>query len=266
MDARAWNDPIGHLAGAMRRDRPWVAAAVLGALAAHAAVALAFPRLVVRSARPDLPTEVVDIDLPRPPPPSPPPASPLPDPVKEDPRPRTAAPPNKKAEPPSPAQAAAIVTKQEDPNDPIDLTDTFVTGTATAYAGGVTTSSGTNPNAVHGSTSPTGTPFGVRPAPTAAAPPTVDHTRGPTLAGTREWSCPFPPEADAEGIDSATVAIKVSVDASGQVKDVTVLRDPGHGFGSEARRCAFSKRWTAALDHDGASVEGIAVINVRFDR
>jgi protein TonB len=44
------------------------------------------------------------------------------------------------------------------------------------------------------------------------------------------------------------------------------VRDPGTGFGREARRCALRKRWSPALDRAGRPTAGAAVVNVRFVR
>jgi protein TonB len=93
-----------------------------------------------------------------------------------------------------------------------------------------------------------------------------DHSRKPALAGDLEWSCPFPPQADAAGVDIAVVALRVAVDASGTARDVSIQSDPGHGFGSAARRCALTRRWSPGLDRDGNAVGGAVVIRVRFTR
>lgn len=51
--------------------------------------------------------------------------------------------------PPPPARAGRILAQAPDPSAAVDLTgNTFVTGSASAYAGGATTSHGTNPHAV----------------------------------------------------------------------------------------------------------------------
>ncbi len=78
--------------------------------------------------------------------------------------------------------------------------------------------------------------------------------------------CLFPAEADAAGIDSTVATIRVGVDASGGVKNVTVVPDPGHGFGREAERCARTKSWTGALDRSGLPTHGSVIVNVRFER
>jgi len=80
------------------------------------------------------------------------------------------------------------------------------------------------------------------------------------------WSCPFPPEADEKGIDSAVVTLSIDVSAEGNVMNVTVDRDPGSGFGRVAASCARSKRFLAAEDRDGKRVHGRSRVNVRFQR
>jgi protein TonB len=86
------------------------------------------------------------------------------------------------------------------------------------------------------------------------------------VAGGDEWRCPFPPEADTADVDSAVATIRVEVDASGAVRSVGVQSDPGYGFGREARRCALTRAWSPALDHDGKPVDGVALVKVRFSR
>jgi protein TonB len=68
------------------------------------------------------------------------------------------------------------------------------------------------------------------------------------------WSCPWPPEADAERIDEQTVVIKVVVAPSGAVHAATVVSDPGHGFGPAAIACALRHRFTPARDRNGRPV------------
>jgi protein TonB len=146
------------------------------------------------------------------------------------------------------------------------MTNTFVTGSASTYAGGTTTPTGTGTSAAHGG--PPLPPPPPRPAPRQPPPPSPapDRSRPPGVAGGLQWSCPFPPEADADQIDGAVVGIRADVDASGQVKNVAIVSDPGHGFGRAARRCALARTWIAALNRDGAATDGSVVVNVRFAR
>jgi protein TonB len=104
----------------------------------------------------------------------------------------------------------------------------------------------------------------VKPAPSLASGP--DLTRRPSLAGGLEWDCAFPPEADAAGVDSAVVSVRVDVEASGAVRGVSIESDPGRGFGRAARRCAETKQWTPALDRGGHPIDGSAAVHVRFTR
>jgi protein TonB len=84
--------------------------------------------------------------------------------------------------------------------------------------------------------------------------------------GGSAWNCPFPAEADGDGVDNAVVTIRVDVSSAGTVRNVIVLSDPGHGFAREARRCASSKKWSPTLDHDGTPIQGTVTLRVRFDR
>jgi periplasmic protein TonB len=93
-----------------------------------------------------------------------------------------------------------------------------------------------------------------------------DLSRSPTLAGDGQWDCPFPSEAARAGVDSAIVTLRVEVTADNHIESVIVLRDPGDGFGREARRCALSKRWQAGLDREGRAAQRTTVVSVHFQR
>lgn len=202
-----------------------------------------------------------------PPPPPPPKEEPKEEPkpvAKEDPPPKDTPPP-----PPTPAEAQKVLTQDPDPKE-LDLTkDTVVSGSADRGPGGLTSANGTSKTPVmNPAASPTGTPGGTGTAPAPPGPPKVDRSRAAGLSGSADWSdCPFPGEADAEQIDQAFVTIQVKVAANGTPESVTVVQDPGHGFGREARKCAMRKRYTTALDVDGNPMAGTTKpFRVRFDR
>jgi protein TonB len=210
-----------------------------------------------------------EIDVMREEPPPPPPAPPEP---TQEPEAKPAAPPPRAAHeppppPPAPAQAAKVLTQEPDPNEPVDLTgNTIVQGNSDSYAGGMTASNGTNPNAVRAIPAPTGVPGGTGPVQAAPPAPAVDRSRGASLQGGSEWSCPFPPEADTAQVDEAYVTLQVDVGPSGAPTNVRVLSDPGNGFGREARRCANSRRYTTALDPAGTPIAGSFKTRVHFQR
>jgi protein TonB len=172
--------------------------------------------------------------------------------------------------PPQPAQAGKILAADPDPNEPVDLTDSFVQGAGDTYAGGQTSSTGTSQKAIYNpAAANTGVPGG---AGTAPAPPVQVHkedkSRLPGLLGSVDWNdCPFPAEADAEQIDQAFVMIQVRVKPDGSPESVAVLQDPGHGFGREARKCAMRKKFSPGLDPDGRPIAGTTKpFRVRFER
>jgi len=244
-------DPIRAIVEAGRRDRAWLGAALSLAALLHLVVAFGIERLPERKpggANP--PSQVVFIDSPPPPParagaPERPPAS----------RPPAATKPRSGL-----ARAGEVLTVKPGPDEPVDLTGQgFVTGSSSAYAGGFTSSKGTSRRAVP--SQPSSGP--ASPEPEAAGP---DRSRRATLEGGAQWHCPFPPEADGEEINSAVVPIRVDLDATGLVREVAVLSDPGHGFGREAERCARGKRFTPALDRDGNPIETRVTIRVHFER
>jgi protein TonB len=175
------------------------------------------------------------------------------------PKPRDAPPsPTLTASPPAPSQP--VLAQMADVSIPVDLTsETLVTGTADANAAGMATSSGadTAGDRVHDAalrSSPRGQ---------GAAP---NGSRAVSL-GSQAWSCPWPVEADADRIDEQTVVIRVLVDALGNAESVTVVMDPGHGFGSAATSCAMRTRFTPAHDPQGKPIRAQSPpIRVRFTR
>ena len=204
--------------------------------------------------------------LPPPPPPPPPEEKP---PEEEAPKPVAAikAPREREAPPPAPAQAGKILVQEPDPNEPVDLTGQgFVTGNAETYAGGVTANTGTSTKAVRelnavvgGVPGGTGTKLGAVVGP--------DLSRPPAVIGGSQWDCPFPAEADAEEINYQRVSLLIVVRPDGTPQDAKVIKDPGNGFGREARRCALTRRYEPARNRDGHPVLGTTPqVNITFQR
>jgi len=199
-------------------------------------------------------TQLVEVELPREAPaPDPPTPTPVTKPIQRSIKPPTT------AAPPAAAQAGKVVTA---PAEVVDFGEHFVEGNGPGYAGGVTEANGTSLDAVHEVNARGGGP----PPPVVVAPPEVDRSRAARLAGGSAWDCPFPIEADDAGIDNAVVSLRIEVASDGHVLSAVATRDPGHGFGREARRCALSKRWSAGLDRVGQPINSTTVVNVRFDR
>lgn len=160
------------------------------------------------------------------------------------------------------AKAAQVLAAN--PDAPMDFTDNvFTTGNSERYAGGATLSNGTNDKP------PATTKVAETGAKEVSAPPpivAVDLSRTATLAGSGEWRCPFPPEADADQVDEASAIIEVIVGADGKPKSANILQDPGHGFGREARSCALRESYVPALDKSGAAVASSKKFRVKFER
>jgi protein TonB len=200
--------------------------------------------------------EVMKEDQPPPPPPQ-----------KEEAKPEPAPPPRPVAHetppPPAPAQAAKVLTQEPDPNDPVDLTgNTIVQGNADSYAGGYTASTGKSTAAVNAMPSPTGVVGGTGPVKVVGP----DRSRRASLGG-KDWNTPWPSEADAVQMDEAYVTLEIDVRADGSAAAVRVLKDPGYGFGREARRYALNQRYQPAFDHDGNAIpQMIGPIKVHFTR
>ena len=201
-------------------------------------------------------SQEIDVQVEAPPPP-PPPVAPKAEEKPEAPRPVA-----HEAPPPPPAQAGKVLTREADPNEPVDLTgDTIVTGEG-EFAGGLTAANGTSKTAVR-ELAPVAKPA----APAAAAQPSVDRSRPAKLAGGSEWACDdFPEEANAAQIDDAYVTIQVNVKPDGAAESVRVSSDPGHGFGRLARSCALAKHFEAALDREGHPVDATMTVRIHFSR
>ena len=265
-------DPLGRVFELGDKASMTIAIALLVASVAHGAAAaratmfsldlFRFARTVQDHVTQRL-TDTYDIDVTKPEPEPPP--EPEPEPAKAAPpphAPKDAPPPP----PPAAAKAGAVVTKEADPNEPVDLTNSFVTGPGTTYAGGVTQTGGTSNKAVYNSNARAGgTPGGKGPA---TAPPGPDRSRGAGLLGDTNWTnCPFPPEADSEDLNDAYVTVEVVVGTNGKAQQVTVLKDPGHGFAREARQCAMQKTFATQLDGAGNPLVGkTKPFRIHFER
>jgi protein TonB len=203
-------------------------------------------------------------DEPPPPPPPPAPEEAKPEPT---PPPPPKATPHEPPPPPAPAQAAKVLTQEPNPNEPVDLTgNTIVSGNADTYAGGVTAANGTSPVPVRSLTSPHGVPGGTGAPQAPPAPVGPDRSRIASM-GSHEWDCPFPPEADTAQVDDAYVLLEIELRPDGSPAAVRVIKDPGNGFGRQAR--AYALKWAhyqTALDHDGVPVGRTFRANVHFTR
>jgi len=278
-------DPLARVLELGRRELPIGALiGILGALALHGAAAakaglslyhLALFAERVQSVVVERQRASIDIDKIE--------APPLPKiedekPVEKQPEEKLPVPPKAAAKdqpteaaPPEAAQAGKLLTQEPSADDPLDLTDQgFVTGEGDRYAGGTTAASGTSTTAVRdpraragGKPGSTGEKPG---APASTAPAGKDQSR-PSAPASRNWNCGFPPEADFDQIDFATVMISVTVGTDGRAKSVSVLSDPGHGFGRLARSCAMRMQYNPGYDRNGQPVvKTTSPFPVRFTR
>ena len=245
---------------------------VHGAGAAHGFASLldmsAFAALVQSAVRDDIRSTYAVEMAPEKPPPPPPVEEVKPEPVPQarvpSRGPQTEAPP-----PPSPAQAGKLLTAATDPDAPLDLTgDGFVTGDGDRYVGGVTSSKGLSTTPVRQAlTKPVGKVGGTgngRPDAVATKP---DLSRHPVPMDTVWNDCGFPPEADTDQINFMKVRVVVTVGLDGRAMKVTVLSDPGHGFGRLAQQCAYRKTYGVGLDSDGKPIVSTTPpIGVTFQR
>lgn len=215
-------------------------------------------------------SEMIEIEQappPEPPPPPPVEQEPPPPPPKVVEKTRVVAPRAAAPEEPPPAAApaaaqAAQVLAQEPKDEVLDFGETIVQGDSAAYAGGVTETGGSSTRPARSANARAG---GVEGG-TGTDVSGIDRSRPAALAGGAVWDCPFPEEADDDGIDAAVVTLRVRVALDGTLEAADIARDPGSGFGREARRCARDKRWQPARDRAGNPVASASVINVRFSR
>jgi len=176
-------------------------------------------------------------------------------------RPRRPAPPPTANGAAGRAQAGAVVARAMDPDEVVDLTEnSFVVGSARAYAGGATVSSGTSATGASAQDGDGQSPVEGH----AATPP--NQSRGVAL-GRDRWSCAWPKDADLRPIDEQTVVIYVVVAADGKPEAAEAVTDPGYGFASAAVSCALQTRFTPARDRTGKPVRARSPpIKVRFTR
>jgi protein TonB len=146
--------------------------------------------------------------------------------------------------------------------------NTFVTGTGTRFAGGITARAGTSKKAVRDKRArPDGVGRVKQSVPVAPAAK-IDRSRPPSLIGTTSWdTCRFPAEADIDQINTGSAVITVLVGADGRAKSATTISDTGYGFGEAARRCALQRRYQPALDEAGRAIaQTLPPLRVRFRR
>lgn len=248
-----------------------IALSVHGAAAARGATALvemgAFAALVQSAVRDDIRATYAVEMAPQKPPPQPQQAEPPPPEEKVVPK-AVSRNPTSEAPPPPPAQAGKVLTATPDPDAPVDLTgDGFVTGEADRYVGGVTSAKGTSTNPVTNTAAKPGGKIGGTGHGPVDAVPTKQDLSKPAMPAESDWDCPWPPEADAEQINFMRVRIVVTVGLDGRAQKVTVLNDPGHGFGRYVQQCAFRKTFSVALNSDGKPVVSTTPpFGVKFQR
>ncbi len=265
-------DPLGPvLALGEKAVRSGAIFGFLGALALHGAAGVqaaanlydmeGFAERVAEYVKSSLQLQIEIDSTPPPPPPPPPPEPPPPEPEPEaapapEKEPPPAAPPAGEPPPPAPAEVGKALTAEPDPNEPVDLTDnTIVTGDG-EYRGGISASTGTAKTAVRDIKAQPGGVVGgtgTAPAPVIKAP-AEDLSRPAAPTGTSWSDCGFPAEAQLDGVEYGVVKLVVTVGADGRAKSVTVLSDPGSGFGNHARQCAMRRTFRPGLDRAGQAI------------
>jgi periplasmic protein TonB len=269
----AGRDPLDAVLEMGRNASRIAAVAMLCALLVHAAAItraalipidfMHWSQLVGRAIHERL-TSTYEVDIEKPPELPPPPPAPEPKEEPKDPPPPVVIKETVPAAAPAAAVAGAVLTAAPDKDEPVNF-DGIISGSGETFAGGNTTANGTSTSAVTAKPGASGVPGGTGTA--ATGPRDVDRSRIAKLSGSSDWHCPFPSEADVEQIDQAFVIVQVATRADGSPERVTVLSDPGHGFGRAAQRCAMQERYEPAFDHDGNAIAGMTKsIRVRFER
>ncbi|HWA75019.1 MAG TPA: energy transducer TonB [Polyangiaceae bacterium] len=264
-------DTLRELIGELGPNRRGFRVAVVLAACTHAAVIslITSAHSGARPPRPFAPTELV-VELPPPTVPSPPPAPVEPPAQPTEPPPRAPRAPVEHAPaspaPPEVARAGAVLTNS-DPTEPLlDLTDTVVTGIGANDPGGVTSAQGTSARFSRAVATADPVRNSAPARASAGNGDGPDRSRGPNVIGGLSWDCPFPAQADVDGVNRAQVSLRVEVDPRGRPTRVRPLTDPGHGFAEAARTCALRKQWLPGTDRSGRpSTTGIT-LNVRFVR
>jgi protein TonB len=170
--------------------------------------------------------------------------------------------------PAKPAMAPDLVTANDKGQEPEIFNDVYdVDGSIGPIHGAVSPKGEGNDAVTARKTDVDGVKGGTGNGAPTPPPPKVDRSKPPTLVGSTSWSCPFPPEADAEGRDSAVAVIVVTVRPDGSPQGVSVVQDPGSGFGRAARKCALGRKYQAGLDKDGSpTTANTPPIRVKFSR
>ena len=193
---------------------------------------------------PPPPPRPMEVEL-APPPPPPPPPEPKPEPEKR----ATAKLTQKTA-----AKAGRVMTAAPEVADASPVDFSIVQGAADNYVGGTTSAVGTSDTPVRGPVTPD-------------AVVTSKRAAVPASPAGSEWDCSALYPADPNAPDAAAVVVQVRTDADGRPRSVSVLRDPGHGFGAAAKACAMRQTYQAARDTEDREVAGeTRPFLVRFHR
>jgi len=243
------------------------AGAAVGAVQAAVLHAFASWAHDVRGAVANRLAQTYDVDFVKPPEPPKPEEPPPPEPPKEEPKLVKALKDDPPPPPPAAADAAKVLMQEPAKDEPVDLTgNTFLNGNADTAVGGTTQIGGTGKVATNNAAAvATGVQGGTG---TVAAPAVkVDRSRAASIVNKANLErCQFPAEADAEQIDEALVGIEVKISADGRPEGVSIFKDPGHGFGREARKCAMREKYIPALNVDGVPQPAAWRVQFRFSR
>lgn len=173
--------------------------------------------------------------------------------------------------PPAAAEAADVLTADEDTSGPKDLTGFTIVDKdgSKSSGGGYTSKTGRNKGPQYNRNAKGGVNSGGKGKGDGKTRrrPKKNLSRGATPLSGGSWNCPFPPQADLEQVDRATAVVVVVVGPDGRARSARVVSDPGYGFGAQAQRCALGQRYRPAWNADGKPITSTTPpINVRFSR
>jgi periplasmic protein TonB len=258
--------PPESLRWSRRHERIGFACSWLVALSFHAAIVLGLPYLQVsRPLASAKGVELFEVALlePEPEPQAPPPTEPEPV-ATQSAAPRAAASAHReiRAPPPKSMPSSTVPASPESvvSSDIADFSNTIMTSPGRGGSG-VSGAPGIRGGGDEGAMA--------RPAaPSAAAGGGGgnDRSRVASLQGGRDWNCQFPAEADDAAIDFAVVTLRISVDPDGHASEISLVQDPGHGFGPAARNCASQRAYLPALNAGGHPTRASITVRVRFVR
>lgn len=160
----------------------------------------------------------------------------------------------------APAASGEIIAAEPALEGPVDfMEEAFVTGLATAYAGGASSAEGASEVPVSRNEAKEGAK--------KKTPVLRESKARPVGLASGAWRCRWPQPAVAQDIYEYFVELRVLVQEDGRAQEVTVMDRHEYGFAEAARACALRTRFLPAYDDNGDAIKKMSPpIRVRFTR